>query len=87
MEPKPTKSREQSSSEDVKIPALPPPSSSNDAAVSEAAASRPYIYRDFAQDDTDYGGEAEISVADGRGLTNQKLPAKLNAMLSDPGEC
>lgn len=84
MEPKPTKSREESSSEDVKIPALPPPSSSNDAAVSEAAASRPYVYRDFAQDDTDYGGEAEISVADGRGLTNQKLPAKLNAMLSDP---
>lgn len=28
-----------------------------------------------------------MTVVDGRGLTNQKLPAKLNAMLSDPGEC
>ena len=52
------------------------------------ATKRPYVYRDFAQDNTDYGGTTseEISIVDGRGLTNQKLPAKLHAMLSDPGE-
>eukprot|EP00573_Skeletonema_grethae_P012191 CAMPEP_0201693742 /NCGR_PEP_ID=MMETSP0578-20130828/6225_1 /ASSEMBLY_ACC=CAM_ASM_000663 /TAXON_ID=267565 /ORGANISM="Skeletonema grethea, Strain CCMP 1804" /LENGTH=479 /DNA_ID=CAMNT_0048179313 /DNA_START=791 /DNA_END=2230 /DNA_ORIENTATION=+ len=78
-------------------PQQPPPQqqqqSSNDAAITDTAAvSRPYVYRDFAQDDTDYGGDATMessmhsaSGGDGvRGLTNQKLPAKLNAMLSDP---
>ncbi len=76
---------------------MPQPSSTNDALISDTtASSRPYVYRDFAQDDTDYGGDAvgmESSLqqhggGDGgvRGLTNQKLPAKLNAMLSDPGE-
>lgn len=74
-------------------PSMPQPSSSsNDANISDTAAvSRPYVYRDFAQDDTDYGGDTMESVHAGtgdgvRGLTNQKLPAKLNAMLSDPGE-
>ena len=57
------------------------------AAPAPAAApvSKPYVYRDFAQDDTDYGGD-DMPTTDGRGLSNQKLPAKLNAMLSDPGE-
>lgn len=86
----------------MKIPALPPAApqdddtskKKNEAAAnaneetssSSSSAARPYVYRDFAQDDTDYGGDTDISVVDGRGLTNQKLPAKLGAMLSDPGE-
>lgn len=83
-----------SSSDTTKLPAKPTAadaaSASNDDKAATAAAvavSKPYVYRDFAQDDTDYGGDADIPSSDGRGLTNQKLPAKLNAMLSDPGEC
>ena len=90
MEPKP----KMSSSDTTKLPAKPTAadatSASNDDKAATAAAavavSKPYVYRDFAQDDTDYGGDADIPSSDGRGLTNQKLPAKLNAMLSDPGE-
>ncbi|KAL7439503.1 hypothetical protein ACHAXM_006742 [Skeletonema potamos] len=83
--------------DDVKIPALPSAaddySTANNeeaaaaiVAASTTAAARPYVYQDYAQDDTDYGGDHDIStvVQDGRGLTNQKLPAKLAAMLSDP---
>ena len=55
------------------------------APAAAAPVSKPYVYRDFAQDDTDYGGD-DVPTTDGRGLSNQKLPAKLNAMLSDPGE-
>ena len=54
-------------------------------APAAAPVSKAYVYRDFAQDDTDYGGD-DVPTTDGRGLSNQKLPAKLNAMLSDPGE-
>lgn len=103
MEPKPKKDNVMPSSnddeDDVKIPALPSAaddySTANNeeeaaaiVAASTTAAARPYVYQDYAQDDTDYGGDHDIStvVQDGRGLTNQKLPAKLAAMLSDPGE-
>ena len=55
------------------------------APAAAAPVSKAYVYRDFAQDDTDYGGD-DMPTTDGRGLSNQKLPAKLNAMLSDPGE-
>ena len=61
------------------------PSSAAASAPAAAPVSKPYVYRDFAQDDTDYGGD-DVPTTDGRGLSNQKLPAKLNAMLSDPGE-
>ena len=91
MEPKP-----KMSSTDIKLPKTDATSSSTSgggggdsaaAAAAAAAVSKPYVYRDFANDDTDYGGDADMPSSDGRGLTNQKLPAKLNAMLSDPGEC
>lgn len=100
MDPKPKKMPSTNDGGSVKIPALPPAApqdddtskKKNEAAAnaneetssSSSSAARPYVYRDFAQDDTDYGGDTEISVVDGRGLTNQKLPAKLGAMLSDP---
>ena len=67
------------------------PSRSND---SEEAA---YVYRDFAQEEdpterinANYAGHSSlISHEDEttRSLASQKLPAKLAAMLSDPGEC
>jgi hypothetical protein len=102
MEPKPKKkmpvaSKNDDEDDDVKIPALPSTASAAASAAAAAAgdtadeaepSTKPYVYRDFAQDDTDYGGDHDIStvVQDGRGLTNQKLPAKLSAMLSDPGK-
>ena len=61
------------------------PSTAAAPAPAAAPVSKAYVYRDFAQDDTDYGGD-DVPTTDGRGLSNQKLPAKLNAMLSDPGE-
>ena len=68
------------------------PSRSNDSEESAA-----YVYRDFAQEEdpterinANYAGHSSlISHEDEttRSLASQKLPAKLAAMLSDPGEC
>ena len=82
MEPKPaslppTDTTTDTSAADKPTAAAPVPAA--------APVSKAYVYRDFAQDDTDYGGD-DMPTTDGRGLSNQKLPAKLNAMLSDPGE-
>ena len=77
MEPKPPT--------DTAAAAADKPSTAAAPAPAAAPVSKAYVYRDFAQDDTDYGGD-DMPTTDGRGLSNQKLPAKLNAMLSDPGE-
>ena len=82
MEPKPASLPPTDTTADAEVNK---PSSAAAPAPAAAPVSKAYVYRDFAQDDTDYGGD-DMPTTDGRGLSNQKLPAKLNAMLSDPGE-